>query len=202
MDRRQAIKYVATLLGGTLSAPTLLAMGSNAAALPNKTVATAFVLTDLERKIVAEVAEMIIPKTDTPGAKDAGVPAFIEMMLTDCYRAPEHESFRLGLQNLINLDFLNQDEAAKTDILKAVEVENKELMKAYNVKPTKMGDNEDSELMKKQAKGLPFWRLMKELTLIGYFTSEVGIQASFEYEPIPGALEMRKKQPGQKAYAY
>ena len=56
--------------------------------------------------------------------------------------------------------------------------------------------------MKAVAKGLPFWRLMKELTLLGYFTSEVGIKASFEYVQIPSKLEMIKLKPNQKAYAY
>jgi hypothetical protein len=202
MQRRQAIKYVATLLGGAISAPTLLALdvkkGFN---MPHLAVG-AFTLSDIERKIVAEVAEMIIPKTDTVGAKDVQVPAFIEMMLADCYRQPEHLSFKEGLQNLITLDFLNQDGAKRIEILKKVEAENKELMKVYNVQQSKMGDNDDKELMKAQAKGLPFWRLIKELTLIGYFTSEAGINASFEYVPIPSKLEMVKLKPNQKIYAY
>jgi hypothetical protein len=202
MQRRQAIKYVATLLGGAISAPTLLALdvkkGFN---MPHLTVSS-FTLSDIERKIVAEVAEMIIPKTDTVGAKDVQVPAFIEMMLADCYRQSEHLSFKEGLQNLINLDFLNQDIVKRTETLKKVEAENKELMKAYNVQQSKMGDNDDKELMKEQVKGLPFWRLIKELTLIGYFTSEAGINASFEYVPIPSKLEMVKLKPNQKIYAY
>ncbi|NJN33129.1 MAG: gluconate 2-dehydrogenase subunit 3 family protein [Saprospiraceae bacterium] len=202
MNRRQAIKYVATLLGGAYSAPTLLAMERRAKYSPKNSVEIGFILSDLERKVVAEVAEMIIPKTDTPGAKEAGVPAFIEMMLADCYRKPEHESFKLGLENLIKLDFLNQNQATKTDTLKKVEAETKDLMKAFNVQQVKIGDNEDSELIKKQAKGLPFWRLMKELTLLGYFTSELGITTNFDYVPIPSALEMRKLKPNEKLFAY
>ncbi|MEZ4905382.1 MAG: gluconate 2-dehydrogenase subunit 3 family protein, partial [Spirosomataceae bacterium] len=63
-------------------------------------------------------------------------------------------------------------------------------------------DNDDKELMKKQAKGLPFWRLIKELTLLGYFTSEQGTKASFEYVPIPGKLEVVQLKPNQKVFAY
>lgn len=202
MERRQAIKYVATLLGGAFSAPTLLAMDRWESNSAQKMLFGTFQLSDIERKIVAEVAGMIIPKTDTAGAKDAGVPAFIEMMLADCYRQPEHDSFKEGLEKLKTMGFLNQNEVQKTETLKKVEAENKELMKAYNVQQTKMGDNDDKEIMKKQAKGLPFWRLMKELTLMGYFTSEVGITASFEYVPIPGKLENIKLKPNQKIYAY
>ena len=75
-------------------------------------------------------------------------------------------------------------------------------MKVYQVQQTKMGDNEDREQMKDQAKGLPFWRLMKELTLLGYFTSDEGLKSSFDYVPIPGKLEMIKLKPNQKSFAY
>jgi Gluconate 2-dehydrogenase subunit 3 len=203
MVRRQAIKYVATLLGGAFSAPTLLAMGNWDMGNPtSESSFSNFKLSDTERQIVAEVAEMIIPKTDTPGAKEAGVPAFIEMMLADCYRQPEHDSFKEGLQNLVQLDFSGQNTDQRTEILTKVEADTKAMMKAFQVQQSKIGDNEDKELMKKQAKGLPFWRLMKELTLLGYFTSEVGLNASFEYTPVPSKLEMIKLKPNQKIYAY
>jgi Gluconate 2-dehydrogenase subunit 3 len=202
MKRREAIKYVATLLGGAFSAPTLLAMNNRESGFFPKNAFAAFKLSEVERQIVAEVAEMIIPKTETAGAKEAGVPAFVEMMIADCYRQPEHNSFKEGLESLASANFLSQSNAEKMETLKKVEAENKELMKAYNIQQTKMGDNDDKEIMKKQAKGLPFWRLMKELTLLGYFTSEVGINASFEYVPIPTKLEYIKLKPNQKIYAY
>jgi hypothetical protein len=85
--------------------------------------------------------------------------------------------------------------------LKQVEIDTKELMKAYNVKQVKVGDNVDKESMDGK-QGVPFWRLMKELTLLGYFTSEQGVKASFEYEPIPGKFESIKIKPGQKAYLH
>ena len=202
MKRRDAIKKVALLLGGTLSAPTLMAMGRWEQSFIQNTEGVLFSLTEMQRKIVAEVAEMIIPKTDTVGAKDAGVPAFIEMMLKDCYYAPEHASFMKGVMALEQSKFLDLDETRRTLMLKKIEAETKDMMKAREVKQTKMGDNEDKEVMKAQAEGLPFWRLMKELTLLGYFTSEVGTKASFEYVQIPSKLEMIKIKPNQKAYAY
>ena len=80
-------------------------------------------------------------------------------------------------------------------------MDTKELMKAYNVKQVKVGDNVDKESMEGK-QGVPFWRLMKELTLLGYYTSEQGIKASFVYEPIPGKCEATKLEPGQKAFQY
>jgi len=202
MKRRDAIRSVALMLGGTFSAPTLLAMNHWENPVAGSSTAADFVLTDNQKLIIAEVAEVIIPKTSTPGAKDAGVPAFIVMMLRDCYKTPEHVSFLDGVQHLEKKDFLSLTASQKTEILKQVESDSVEQMKAYQVQQTKMGDNEDREQMATQAKGLPYWRLMKELTMLGYFTSEEGIKSSFDYVPIPGKLEMIKLKPNQKSYAY
>jgi hypothetical protein len=199
MERRELIKNIALMVGGAISMPTLLAMQRHERGLSGS---YDFMLSAAQRKLVAEVAEIIIPKTDTPGAIDAGVPAFIEMMLKDCYEPPEHQSFVEGLDALSKKDFLNKNMAEKISIISGIEQENKDLMKAYNVQQTKMGDNEDKELMAAQKKGLPFWRLMKELTLLGYFTSKVGVNASFDFVLVPGRFELTKLKPGQKIFAY
>jgi len=189
------------MLGGTFSAPTLLAMDHWQNPVSGSSAAD-FVVTDNQKLIIAEVAELIIPKTGTPGAKDAGVPAFIVMMLKDCYKTPEHVSFLEGIRNLEKKDFLSLTVSQKTEMLKQVENDTVEQMKAYQVQQTKMGDNEDREQMAAQVKGLPYWRLMKELTMLGYFTSEEGLKSSFDYVPIPGKLEMIKLKPNQKSFAY
>jgi hypothetical protein len=207
MNRREAIKKAAILLGGILSTPSLMAMGrweqkNFQNTEPALMGVSLFNLTELQRRIVAEVAEMIIPKTDTVGAKDVGVPAFIEMMLKDCYNQPEHLSFIEGVTALEQAKFLELDASKRTEMLNKIEADTNVMMKAREVKQTKMGDNDDKEEMKTLPKGLPFWRLMKELTLLGYFTSEGGIKASFEYVQIPSKLELIKLKPNQKAYAY
>ncbi len=171
------------MFGGTLSAPTLMAMNHWEQATMPTTNAGAFSLTATQQKIIAEVAEMIIPKTNTVGAKDVGVPAFVEMMLKDCYLPPDHQRFLEGLTSLEQLKFLELNEAERRGALKMMEQQTKEQMKT-------------------PSKTVPFWRLMKELTLLGYFTSEAGIKASFEYVQIPGKLENIKLKPNQKSYAY
>lgn len=190
------------MLGGTFSAPTLLAMNQWQNPETSLALPVEFVVTDNQKLIIAEVAEIIIPKTSTPGAKDVGVPAFIVMMLKDCYKIPEQVSFLEGVKNLEQRDFLSLTTSQKTEMLKQVESDTVDQMKAYQVQQTKMGDNEDREQMSAQAKGLPYWRLMKELTLLGYFTSEEGLKSSFDYVPIPGKLEMIKLKPNQKSFAY
>ena len=202
MNRRDALRSVAVMLGGTFSAPTLLAMEYRKNKIPVTLSFADFIVTENQKQIIAEVSELIIPRTATPGAKDAGVPDFVEMMIRDCYRKPEHISFLAGLQDLEKRNFLSQNGTERVETLKLVEKESAELMKAYQVQQTKMGDNDDREQMKDQMKGLPYWRLMKELTMLGYFTSEAGIKSSFEYVPIPGKLEMITMQPNQKSFAY
>jgi hypothetical protein len=185
MNRREVIKNVALLLGGTFSAPTLMAMDSWENTAKTHINGAAFSLTEIQQKIVAEIAEMIIPKTTTqgevsPGAKDVGVPAFIETMLKDCYKAPEHQSFMEGLATMEKLKFMELNTDEKRGVLKLLEQETKQ----------------------NTSKTTPFWRLIKELTLLGYFTSEAGVKASFEYVQVPGKLELIKLKPNQKSYAY
>ncbi len=179
MNRREVIRNVALMLGGAFSAPTLMAMDNWENSSKTNLNINSFSLSESQQKIVAEIAELIIPKTDTVGAKDVGVPAFIEMMLRDCYKTPEHQSFLDGLASMERVKFLTLNTDEQRGVLKLLEQESK-----------------------KNTKGTTFWRLMKELTLLGYFTSEEGLKASFEYVQIPGKLELIKLNPNQKAYAY
>jgi hypothetical protein len=199
MNRRETLKRALLLLGGVISTPTLQALNRwEEEAFINP----AFTLNSAQKKVLAELAELIIPRTDTAGAKDAGVPAFIEMMIKDCYKNAEKTNFTNGLNELIRLDFLKQNQSQKTKTVKALEKETKERMDKKDVKQTKIGDNEDKEIMRADRKGVPFWRLMKELTLLGYFTSEKGILENFDYQPVPGKLELLKWKSSQKSFEY
>ncbi|MFD3394569.1 gluconate 2-dehydrogenase subunit 3 family protein [Aquirufa sp. OSTEICH-129V] len=200
LKRREAVSRIAMLVGGVFSAPTLFAMEAKKAGVIAE--AGTFSLTDLQRKIVAAVAEHIIPRTTTPGAIDAGVPAFIEMMLNDCYKKPEHVSFKKGVDNLAKAKFLDQTNEAQVAMLTLLEADTKELLKSYSASKVKVGDNVDKDILE-GAGGVPFWRVMKELTLLGYYTSEKGTQASFVYEPVPGRFEViSDMKPDQKSFAY
>lgn len=178
MNRREALKRAVLLLGGALSTSTLAAINRwESRDMP----AGGLNLTAAQRQILAAVAEMILPETDTPGAKTTGVPAFVEMMVNDCYRAPEQNNLVEGLTNLEKANFLNQNSAERTATLRKLEAD------TIAGRPHAVA---------------PFWTLMKDLTLLGYFTSEAGIKASYVYEPIPGKLENIKIKPDQKAFVY
>lgn len=206
MNRREAINRVALLMGGTISAPTLLAFGNN----PNRPLGADFALNAAQRSLVLEIAEHILPRTSTPGAKDAGVGPFIELMLKDCYKDQEQQNFKDGLADVddkamkaYGKKFLETTSDQQVAILKAAEKETIELMKSASVQKVKVGDNVDKEeVTSKKLKGTPFWRLMKELTLFGYFTSEQGATKALNYVPIPGRYEgCIPYKKGDKAYA-
>lgn len=185
MNRREAVAQTAWILGGIFSASTLQAMDrwEQLATNPGAHSATSAFLTDTQREIVARVADLIIPRVDTPGdrspgANDVGVPTFIELMLRDCYKQPAQNAFLTGVVGLERKGFLSLPADQQTNLLKQLEGD-----ALKDTAPT-------------------FWMITKELTLLGYFTSEAGIKASFDYQPIPGKFEAIKIKPGQKDFMY
>ncbi len=180
MDRRQALQKIGILMG--LSPFTALAVEAFQARSSEHFSNHFFSVND--KDLIAEIAEMIIPATKTAGAKETGVPAFIEMMIQECYRKPEQEMFAKGLKNL--------ESKAKAMGGSFVSLKNED--------KTKLLDELEAEAMK-NPRAPSFWILLKELTLIGYYTSEVGMTQSMEYVPIPTNVENIKIGKDQKAYS-
>jgi hypothetical protein len=198
MKRRDALGRVALIMGGALSAPTMLAFLEGCKSASDTSSAITFPFPAERKSLVSEIAEIIIPKTDTPGAKEAKVGEFIEMMLKDCYAAKDQESFNKGLSELEKKDFLKATPAEQTKILTEMEATSKaELTKAGEEKKkyTEAGKEYTDA-------GVPFFRLMKELTLLGYFTSEQGATLALDYVPVPGRYDgCIDLKPGQRTYA-
>lgn len=198
MKRRDALGRVALLMGGTLSAPTMMAFLEGCKQAGDAATGITFPFPADRKNLVSEIAEIIIPKTDTPGAKDAKVGEFIELMLKDCYAANDQASFNKGLAELEKKNFLKTSPEEQTKLLKEMELTAKqELLKASNekMKYTEAG-KEYSDA------GVPFFRLMKELTLLGYFTSEPGATQALDYVAVPGRYDgCIDLKPGQKAWA-
>ena len=98
MDRREALRRTALLMGGIVSAPAIMGVLNGCTAKPTIDWKPVFLSQD-QSIIVTQVADIIIPKTDTPGAKEAGVPAFIDLMLKDCYSKEDQDRFLAGIQS-------------------------------------------------------------------------------------------------------
>ncbi|MEO6684865.1 MAG: gluconate 2-dehydrogenase subunit 3 family protein [Dyadobacter sp.] len=199
MKRRDAIARVALLMGGTLSAPTMLAFLEGCKSSTETSTALSFPFSADQKNLVSEVAEIIIPKTDTPGAKDAEVGEFIEKMIKECYAGKDQDSFAKGLKELEKKDFLKASPADQTKILKELEASAKtdsEKATEERKKFTEAGKEYTDD------QGVPFFKLIKELTLLGYFTSEPGATLALDYVPIPGRYDgCIDLKPGQKAWA-
>lgn len=198
MKRRDALGRVALIMGGTLSAPTILAFLEGCKSAGDTSTAMTFPFPAERKALISEIAEVIIPKTDTPGAKDAKVGEFIEKMLKDCYAAKDQNSFDKGLEEIEKKDFLKATPAEQTKILKEMEASAKE-------ETNKAGEEKKkyTEAGKEYTDaGVPFFRLMKELTLLGYFTSEQGATLALDYVAVPGRYDgCIDLKPGQKAWA-
>lgn len=177
IDRRELIERAAALLGGTISAGTALGVLSGCMATPEAKTAGApgRFLTATEMENVAALSDQIIPRTDTPGAVDVGVPAFIDRMLADFYQQPQRQVIRAGLAR-VEEDARGQHGASFAALTSDQQIA---LMKIY--------DREAFEQNRNNANEEPhFFRLIKELTTVGFFTSEPGATQVLRYEPIPG----------------
>lgn len=158
--------------------------------------------------MVAELADTIIPTTKTPGAKAAKVNEIIDIVLKDCYREPDQKVFLEGLANTNKLSqdaygkpFVGLDASQRIEIMKKLEAEAKQ-QKADMAKAVQNGNQQDVQVPKEQKKFTPFFTMLKDLTLMGYFTSEVGATQALEYVAVPGRFEgCVTLKPGQKAWA-
>ncbi len=197
-------------MGSTLSAPTMAAILRE----PGKAAPSAFSLTADQQTMLADIAETIIPTTTTPGAKAAGVGPFIELMVKDCYSPEQQDHFRKGLDAVDEASrkahskpFVSlsneQKHAILTQFETAAEEEAKASRQAAKAKDVDAETGQIKEEKKKKSDPpVPFFSLTKELTLLGYFSSEIGATKALRYIAIPGRYEgCVKYEKGQKAWA-
>ena len=189
ISRREAMLRVGVLMGGAISAPTLsILSGCQPKA---KTEGEAQLFSAEQENIIAQVAELIIPATDTPGAKDAQVPQWIALMIKDCYPEKDQQRFEDGLDQLDK----DSKQAYGDSFMELSEQQQIELL-------TKAETDARALRAKDPTADLPFFLMMKELTLIGYFTSEPGATQALQYVQNPGSYNAcTPVEAGQKAWA-
>lgn len=175
MNRREAVQRVALMMGGVLAAPLMAGVMGQVT-----NTGLSIIVSAEQEAFLAEVADIIIPTTDTPGAKAAGVEKFIVRVMRDCYKKEDQDKFYAGLAKLdadsqakFGKGFTNLDVTQKNEMVKLSTVNDK-----------------------------PFFQRMKELTVTGYFTSEIGATKALAYLPIPGKFEgCIPLKPNQKTWA-
>ncbi len=177
MNRREAIKKAAWMSGIALSAPSLVAalQGCSTDLTPDWTPAF---FTDEEAVLVAELAETILPRTDTPGAKDALVHRFLDMWMSEYVPAESSAQMRESLRKFDETarsehgsPFVDLDAATKLALVKRV---NEEALQNRPGTQPPAGST------------FPNFIDFKEAVFVGFFTSQLVGEDVLAYNPIPG----------------
>jgi len=191
MNRRDAIARVSLLLGGAILGTEAFLSGCTNA--PDKKIGGAGAnFSNDDIAFFDQIAETILPKTDTPGAKDAKVGEFMARIVKDCYTDKDQKIFLDGMQALNDASqkkngksFMDSTPEQQHDLLVDLDKEQKAFM-------DKKGKDDPSHYV----------RMMKELTLWGYFTSEPGATKALRYVAVPGKWEgCIDYKKGDKAWA-
>ncbi len=159
IDRREALRRAALVLAGVLA-------GCEARRAPAAGWRLRVLSAD-QAEMVATIAEHVLPETDTPGARAVGVHRFIDAMVAESYAAEERQEFLTGLEGV--------NDRARRVYGRAF------LACAASDQLALLGELDRA--------GDPFFRSLKELTLVGYYTSEVGATRELQYTPLPGRYD-------------
>jgi hypothetical protein len=165
IGRREALRRAALLLGGALSAPAIAGVlaGCDSRSVSGRA------LTSEQLELMATIAEHIIPETDTPGARATDAHIFIDKMLAEHYPAAERDRVLDGLARL---------RASDGRLFIRCSVEEQRAMLA--------GVDEEAFADRSQ----PHWfRTIKELTVLGYYTSEIGATQELKHVAVPGRFD-------------
>jgi hypothetical protein len=190
MNRREALSSVALLLGGTIIGAEAFLSGCTSS--DKKIGAAGLNFSNDDIAFLDEVGETIIPATTTPGAKEAKIGQFMKTIVTDCYEEKDQKIFTEGM---VKLDEASKKKSGKS-FLSSSQQERHDLLVEL--------DKEQKEYMAKKKPEDPshYFRMMKELTLWGYFTSEVGATKALRYIAVPGRYEgCVPYKKGDKAWA-
>ncbi len=173
MDRRTALQRIAILMGGTLSMSTVAGVLGGCSAGEEGVLFQPRTLTKGRDQVVATLSELIIPETDTPGARIARVHEFIDNMLTDWYDQDEVNEFLNGLNDVEQRaqgygvqSFIHLNMDQQVELLSQMEDETQQWQDGGELGTT------------------PFFLNIKWLTLTGYYTSEVGATQELHLNPM------------------
>jgi len=190
MNRREALSSVALLLGGTIVGAEAFLSGCTNSEKNIGAAGLNFSPDDIS--FLDEVGETIIPTTSSPGAKAAKIGDFMKTIVNDCYEPKDQTIFVEGMKKL---DAASKKKNGKSYLESTPEQRHDLLVEL---------DKEAKDYMSKKKPDEPshYFRMMKELTLWGYFTSEVGATKALRYVAVPGRYEgCIPYKKGDKAWA-
>lgn len=182
MDRREAVQRISAILGVAVSGPTMAGILSGCQASKPDGLRT---LSTHQHELLGLMTEHIIPSTDTPGAMAANVAGYIDAMITDFYSNDRRKEFLDGLaqtasdaREQLGKSFEEATQDEQFDFLDGLDEAAFPDMDAM--------DEAAQEAFKEQraASGKPFIATLKELTIAGFYTSEVGATQELHQNPM------------------
>jgi len=185
MNRREALSRVALIMGGTV-------LGAEAFLSGCTTGAAKITFSKEDISFLNEVAETILPATQTPGAKEAKVGEFMTVIVNDCYESKDQTAFMEGIKKLneactkaVGKNFMQATGEQRHQFLVDLDKEAAAFQKSKKPDETKH-----------------YFTMMKELTLWGFFSSEPGATKALRYVAVPGRYEGTVPyKKGDKAWA-
>lgn len=179
ISRREAVRRLTVLVGGALSSSTVSALLAGCEAPGSAATPEWFpeVLTGGQMDRLTVVVDAILPSTDTPGAVDVGVPQLIDHLLADWAERDEVERVLGGLDGLDGLT----EERVGAAFLEADPDEQVRLVESL--------DRETAQAREDESEPLPYFALIKEWTITGYYTSEAGATQELQWVALPGRYD-------------
>jgi hypothetical protein len=205
MDRRELLKMIALATGSAVIGGEFFLSGCTSGVKTEAGFAPATI------SLLDEIGETILPATSTPGAKEAQVGKFMKLYVTECYPQAAQDTFMKGISQLQETCkkkhgklFMDSSVEERAALLNDLEKESKE----YNTAQAKKDMPAYEELKKKNksdqfvASPQHYYTMIKQLTLLGFFTSKEGATQAMRHVSVPGkydgALPYKK---GDKAYS-
>ena len=184
MERREALKKTLLALGYTISIPSVISIFESCSNNTSQKWQPQFFSAD-QATVIGELAETILPKTKTPGAKELNIDQFIDRMIIQLMSKEDQQlllkgmdAFEAEAKEMNGKGFVDSSPEQRSKLLTKLEQETEKAPASV------WGIN-----MKKDAGPLPFYRQVKALTLLGYFTSkEIGTKV-LVYDPVPGPFK-------------
>jgi hypothetical protein len=208
LTRREAVQRVMALMGGLtlVGEERLFALSVDTASLAQATTHGVGAFTAADVALLDEIADTILPETSTPGAKAARTGAFMALMVTDAYTDRDQQVFRDGLRTLEDTcrtatgkGFMEATGPQRLTLLERLDREQKTAMEERRRPirtrfPAAAPPAEDEPAH--------YFRMMKELALLGYFTSEIGYTQAMRYREAPGRFDPDvPHKPGETSWA-
>lgn len=181
MNRREYLKNTALVLGIGVSGIALSEIFVSCAKDANLSWKPVF-LSPNQAATIAEITETILPKTKTPGAKELGVPQFIDKMVNDTMDAAGKEAF---VKNLETFEENCKSKYGKS-FVELEQAKREEYLVALDKASPRSGMNLWGINLEPNAPKPTFYKTIKGLTLFGFYTSESIGKNVLVYDPVPG----------------